>query len=83
MLLPCKEQGAVSRGRFTEVLSFYFLSILDVILTPCRHVVLLMDEMKVREDLVFDRNGEVIGYVDIEDINNWLRKLEKSCKMHG
>ena len=44
-------------------------------------MVLLIDEMKVREDLVFDRNGEVIGYVDVGDINNRLRKLEKSCKI--
>ena len=29
-----------------------------------------MNEMKVREDLVFDRNGEIIGYVDVGDINN-------------
>lgn len=41
-----------------------------------------MDEMKVREDLVFDRNGEVIGYVDVGDINNQLKKLEKSCMTH-
>ena len=47
--------------------------------TDPRFVALLMDEMKVREDLVIDRNGEVIGYVDIGDVNNSLRKLEK-CK---
>ena len=51
--------------------------------TDSRHVVPLMDEMKVREDLVFDRNGELIGYVDIGDINNQLRKLEKNCKIQN
>ena len=36
-----------------------------------------MDEMKVGEDLVFDRNGEVIGYVDIGDINKFEKAGEK------
>ena len=73
----------------TITCSTLLLSTLDVVYSSTnynvdpRHVVLLMDEMKVREDLVFDRNGEVIGYVDIGDINNSLRKLEKSCKTHS
>ncbi len=35
-----------------------------------------MNEMKVREDLVFDRSGEVIGFVDVGDINSRIQALE-------
>ena len=35
-----------------------------------KFVVLLMDEMKIQENLVWDKhNGELIGYVDLGDIN--------------
>ena len=57
------------------------LSVHNVMCINYRHVILLLDEMKVREDLVFDKNGEVVGYVDIGDINNKLRELERSCKL--
>lgn len=36
--------------------------------------------MKVHEDLVFDRSGRIIGFVDTGDVNNKLRSLEQSCK---
>ena len=35
--------------------------------------------MKVREDLVFRRDGRVIGFVDTNDFNNKLRVLERQC----
>lgn len=40
---------------------------------------LVFDEMKVREDLVFNRDGEIIGFVDTGDINNKLMMLETRC----
>ena len=43
-----------------------------------RNLVVILDEMKIREDLVFDRNGSVTGFVDIGRVNNDLRQLE--CK---
>ncbi len=45
-----------------------------------RNVTVAFDEMKVREDLVFDRSGTVIGFTDTGDINNKLRSLEQCCK---
>ena len=46
-----------------------------------KHVVLLVDEMKVREDIVFDKNsGKVVGPVHLGDFNDSLAKLEKSVK---
>ena len=40
---------------------------------------LLIDEMYVREDLVFDRyTGKIIGFANMGDINNHLAKLEAS-----
>ena len=40
----------------------------------------MFDEMKIHEDIVFDKSGEVIGYVDTGDFNNKLRQFENRCK---
>ena len=43
-----------------------------------RFVVLIIDEMKVREDLVYDKTGESLhGFVNLGDVNNQLQELEK------
>ena len=45
-----------------------------------RHVVLVLDEMKVKENLVFDKHEtEVVGFVDMGDVNNELADLEREC----
>ena len=45
-----------------------------------RHVVLVLDEMKVKESLVFDKHEtKVVGFVDIRDVNNELDDLERQC----
>ena len=37
---------------------------------PERYVTILFDEMKIQEDLVWDKHsGELIGFVDLGDIN--------------
>eukprot|EP00731_Ephydatia_muelleri_P006390 Em0003g638a len=44
-------------------------------------VVLVIDEMFIREDLVYDKNNdELIGFTDLGDINNHLVAYEKSIK---
>ena len=44
----------------------------------CRFVVLIIDEMKVREDLVYDKTGESLhGFVNLGDVNDQLQQLEK------
>lgn len=40
-------------------------------------MVLVFDEMKVKEDLVFTRDGDIGGFVDNGDMNDKLRKLER------
>ena len=36
-----------------------------------RHVVLILDEMKMKEDLVFNKiSGEVIGFVNMGNVND-------------
>ena len=41
-----------------------------------KYVVFLIDEMHVREDLVFDRySGSIIGYSNLGDIINHLARL--------
>ena len=44
-----------------------------------RNVSIAFDEMKIHEDLVFDRDGEIVGFVDTGDFNNKLRLLEERC----
>ena len=43
-----------------------------------KYVALLVDEMKVKEGLVYNKNcGEVIGFVSLGDINQQLLMLEQ------
>ena len=45
-----------------------------------RHVVLIFDEMKI---IVYNKNsGEVIGFVNMGDVNNQLSELERTCRSH-
>ena len=45
-----------------------------------QYVVLSSDEMKIKEDLVFDKNScELIGFVNLGDINNNLDTIELRC----
>ena len=44
-----------------------------------KYVFLCMDEVRIKEGLVFDkRDCKLIGFVDVGDINNYLLKFEKS-----
>jgi len=43
-----------------------------------RYVSLIIDEMKIKEGLVYNKHsGKVIGFTDLGDINNELIQLEK------
>ena len=49
------------------------------ILINFRYVLLIIDEMKIREDLVYDKNGcHLHGFVNLGDINDQLLLLEQS-----
>ena len=42
-------------------------------------VIILLDEMHIREDLVFDKHtGALIGYTNLGDINDHLLRFEQS-----
>lgn len=44
-----------------------------------RYVALLIDEMKIKEDLVYDKHtGQMIGIVSLGDINDMLLEMEKN-----
>ena len=44
-----------------------------------KHVVILLDEMKVREDIVFNKtSGEVVGLVHLGDVNSGLHSFEQN-----
>ena len=45
-----------------------------------KHIVLLLDEMKLKENLVYDKHEtNVVGFVDVGDFNNQITELEKEC----
>ena len=42
-----------------------------------RYVILLLDEMHIREDVVYNKHdGSVVGFFDLGDINNHLQRFE-------
>lgn len=48
------------------------------------YLVLLWDEMKIKEDLVFDKHTcQLIGFTDLGEINNRLDNLEKQCSSNN
>ena len=45
------------------------------------YVTLVFDDMKVREDLVFDKHScRLVGFVNLGEINNTLNTFEQRCK---
>ena len=51
-------------------------------LPDCRkYVTVVIDEMKVKENLVYDKHsGEIVGYTALGDINDELDAIEKRCE---
>ena len=46
-----------------------------------RHVVLILDEMHIREDLVYDKHtGALIGFANLGNINHHLQQFKQFCK---
>ena len=46
-----------------------------------RHVSLILDEMKIRENLVYNKfDGEIVGFTSLGDVNDELLKLERDCQ---
>ena len=49
-----------------------------------KYIVLALDEMKVKEDLIYDKlEEEIIGFVRIGDINDQLLEFERRCSQDG
>ena len=45
-----------------------------------KYVALIFDEVKIKEDLVYNKHSrELIGFVDICDVHEHLTALEQSC----
>ena len=46
-----------------------------------RYVILIVDEMKVQEDPVYDNTGcNLLGFVNLDEVNNELEVLEGKLK---
>ena len=57
-------------------------------LTSCpereKYVLLLLDEMHIQQDLVFDKHsGEMIGFCSLGDINEYFEQFEQSLSESG
>ena len=43
-----------------------------------RYVMLSLDEMKIKEDIVYDKNtGEMIDFINLGNINNGIQHLQR------
>lgn len=41
-------------------------------------MILIIDEMKIRDDLVYDKSGsQLLGFINLGDVNNQLLDLEQ------
>jgi hypothetical protein len=66
-------------SELNEAQRYVFKSLL--IINFVRHVVLVFDEMRIQESLVFDKNSSnIIGYVNLGDINMRLKNLEATLE---
>ena len=66
---------------FQSVVSEQLIMEADVKEEKDKYVVLVFDEMKIREDLVFDKHScELLGFVNLGEINNILTEFERQCK---
>lgn len=46
-----------------------------------RYVGLLIDEMKIKEDLVYDKySGHIIGFTSLGDLSDIIKSLEQGCE---
>ena len=46
-----------------------------------KYMLLLMDEIHVRKDLVYDRSsGELVGFVNLGETNSLLKEMERSVQ---
>ena len=54
---------------------------IDTIPDYQKHVCLIFDEVKIKEDLVFNKHtGELIGFTNIGELNECLFKFEQACR---
>ena len=71
---------------FSYEVDTQLLSAVNAKSCPAWHmfVVLLLDEMHVKEGLVYDKHtGKMTGFVDLGDINNHLLDFEKYVEVIG
>ena len=73
---------------YTIIWDFIYIVLSPMSTSTCMHctiffryVVLIFNEMKIWEDLVYDRTGcHLHGFVNLGDINNQLQQLEQNVQ---
>lgn len=88
MQLPC-ERTLRDYTHFIKSKSGFQMEVEDQLLVESdmenipewkKFIVILMDEMKIKENLVYDKHSaEVIGFVDLGNFNEELAELEQLC----
>ena len=68
-------------GFLPEVTEQLFKEVkMDTLKLHEKHVAVCFDKVRIKDNLVYDKHGlQLIGYIDIGDINNELLKFERSC----
>ena len=72
-----------STAGFSAAVNRHLMEIADVSKCPefKKNVVIMMDEMYIKEDLVFNKvSGELVGFSNLGDINSHLLKFQSSLE---
>ena len=69
------------RAGFYPELNIQLLNEANIREEKDRYIVLIWDEMKIKEDLVFDKhNIELIGFINCGSINSYMDNVERQCE---
>ena len=71
-----------NKQKCVHIYCVIYVKVTDVhfkIMSNCRYVGLIMDEVHIKDDLVYDKHsGTLVGFVNLDDTNNYILKFESS-----
>ena len=69
---------------FHETLDVQLIAEANVRAEKDKYVVVAFDEMKIKENLVFDKHGlNLVGFTNLGEFENGIQRLEERCKAEG
>ena len=74
----------LTRIGFSAEVDQYLISSIDLSSERKRYVILVMDEVHMKEDLVYNKHsGKLIGFVNLGETNNQLLSFESALASDG